>query len=181
MNIIALKDLNTLVKSEKIIIPIADNFNYECFIYFKIKKTKLYLYIISKHNNINMVPYISKIINYIAVHTKTNKKNISHVISENNCHVLKFNTSKYIKLNFTDYLVNNKPIKSNHISIKCYSDNIDKNILIKTIEENNIRDIFVNNKLIDYNTFYGYIIHYVYYTKFIFTDLTLCLRDINDE
>ena len=181
MNIIALKDLNTLVKSEKIIIPIVDNFKYECFIYFKIKKTKLYLYIISKHNGVNMVPYISKIINYIAVHTKMNKKNISHVISENNCHVLKFNTSKYIKLNFTDYLINNKPIKSNHISIKCYSDNIDKNILIKTIEENNIRDIFVNNKLIDYNTFYGYIIHYVYYTKFIFTDLTLCLRDINDE
>ena len=66
MNIIALKDLNTLVKSEKIIIPIANNFNYECFIYFKIKKTKLYLYIISKHNGVNMVPYISKIINYIA-------------------------------------------------------------------------------------------------------------------
>ena len=52
---------------------------------------------------------------------------------------------------------------------------------IKAIEENNIRDIFVNNKLTDYNTFYGYIARYVYYIKFKFTDLTLCLRDINDE
>ena len=159
MNIITQNDLNTLVKSEKIIIPIANNFNYECFIYFKLKKTKLYLYIISQHYGVNMVPYISKIINYIAIHAKTNKKNISYVISENNCHVLKFNTSKYIKLNFTDYLINNKPIKSNHVSIKCDPYNVDSNILIKTIEENNIRDIFVNNKLTDYNTFYGYIVH----------------------
>ena len=153
MNIITQNDLNTLVKSEKIIIPIANNFNYECFIYFKLKKTKLYLYIISQHYGVNMVPYISKIINYIAIHTKTNKKNISHVRSENNCHVLKFNTSKYIKLNFTDYLINNKPIKSNHISLKCDSDHTDSNILIQTIEENNITDICVNNKLIYYNTF----------------------------
>ena len=49
------------------------------------------------------------------------------------------------------------------------------------IRDRDITFIFVNNKLTDYNTFYGYIVHYVYYIKFKFTDLTLCLRDINDE
>ena len=178
MNIITPNDLNTLVKCEKIIIPIANNFNYECFIYFKDKKSKLYLYIISKHNNINMVTYISKIINYIAIHTKTNKNNISHIRSENNCHVLKFNTSKYNKLNITDYLINNKPIKTNIISIKFNSNKSANDILLKAVNENNISDLFINNKLINYSKFCEFI-HYLYYFKRV--TISLCLREINNE
>ena len=183
MDKILLNDLNSLVKCEKIVIPITKDFNYACFIYFKIqKKQKLYLYIISENNCINMVPYINTIINYIAAHTKINKKNISFVRGENNCYVLNFKVHKHKNLNFTNYLINNKPIKTNAISMNVDINNINALSLIEYINKYGIINIFVDYTLLNRKMFYKYIKYKSITKNFsIKINIYLILKELNYE
>lgn len=180
MRNVLLDDLKSLVKCERIVIQIASNFNCEFFIYFKQKKSKLYLYVISEHNNVNTVSHINTIISYIAKHIKTNTKYFSHVRSENNCHVFNFK-GPYKKINFTDYLIDNKRVKTNVINIKCALNEQTSSKLVNVLNKDYVDGTFINNEYVEPIYLYKFLTHNHIHLIYRSLDFSLFLREPNDE
>ena len=183
---VSLYDLKNLTYATKLVIPVTKIFNHICYIHYKIpkaKNTQTHLYIISE-NNLNLLPYMNRVVDYISKILRYNKKYISFSESKNNCYklILKNIIIHRPQLTIPNcWLMNNKLINSQILNFYCNKNLIDVREIINLIKSYNFDTYFINEQIYNSDKINNFIIahsNYFYIPMFDYK-VSLCLRDLN--